>query len=117
MSYTLETWIKSVKPEHLLIVQASKEDGSDGITNTSIGMSWQYVKERGNAVACQIGQHDKLVLCAISKHTDGRRRRFGPINRQIILDTLNKQGIQNIMLEPSEYFKSLPQYQFHYLPG
>jgi hypothetical protein len=112
LKYTLETWLKSVKPEQHLIVQASKEDGSDGITNTSIGMSWQYVKERGNAVACQIGQHDKLVLCAISKHTDGRRRRFGPINRQSIIDTLTKQGIQNIMLEPSEYFKSLPQYKF-----
>ena len=112
MSYTLEQWIKSLKPEKHLIVQASKEDGSDGITNTSIGMSWQYVKERGNAEACQIGSHDKLVLCAISPITDGRRRRFSPINRQIILDTLNKQSISNVILEPSEYFKSLPQYKF-----
>ena len=112
MAYTLETWLKSLKPEQHLIVQASKEDGNDGITNTSIGMSWQYVKERGNVVACQIGHHDKLVLCAISKETDGRRRRFGPINRQSIIETLKTQGIQNTILEPSEYFKSLPQYKF-----
>lgn len=112
MSYTLEYWLKSVKSEKHLIVQASKEDGSDGITNTSIGMSWQYVKERGNEKACQIGLHDKLVLCAVSPNTDGRRRRFSPINRQSILNTLSNQGISNIMLEPSEYFKSLPQYKF-----
>lgn len=110
--FTLEYWLKSLKPEHQLIVQASKEDGSDGITNTSIGMSWQYVRERGNREACQIGTHNKLVLCAISPKTDGRRRIFGPINRQSIIETLSKRGIPNIMLEPSDYFKSLPQYKF-----
>lgn len=112
LTYTLEQWLKSFKPEHHLIVQASKEDGSDGITNTSIGMSWQYVKERGNSEACQIGPHDKLVLCAISPNTDGRRRRFSPINRQTIINTLKKRDIPNIILEPNDYFKSLPQYKF-----
>jgi hypothetical protein len=112
LKYTLEQWLKSYKPETHLIVQASKEDGSDGITNTSIGMSWQYVRERGNAQACQIGTHDNLVLCAISTTTDGRRRRFSRVNRQTIIETLKTQGIQNIMLEPNDYFISLPQYKF-----
>ena len=112
LRYTLEVWLKSRKPEHRLIVQASTEDGSDGITNSPIGMSWQYVRERGNSVACQVGNHKNLVLCAISSATDMRRRQQNPINRKTILETLSKRGIKNISLDPSKYFASLPTYKF-----
>jgi hypothetical protein len=112
LRYTLEVWLKSRKPEHRLIVQASTEDGNDGITNSPIGMSWQYVRERGNSVACQIGNHKNLVLCAISSDTDMRRRHQNPVNRKAIIETLGSKGIQNISLDPSKYFASLPTYKF-----
>ena len=110
--HTLEYWQSAVKPEKHLIVQASKEDGSDGLTNASIGMSWQYVKERGNVRSCQIGYHSKLVLCAISDGTDRRRRGHTNFNRSQIIKTLEKQGIRNEHIDSREYFKMLPQYKF-----
>ena len=111
-NFTLDKWMKTPKPESELIVQASLEDGSDGITNASIGMAWQYVAERGNSERAQIGDHSKLVLCAVNINTDLRRRGYGQFNRLNHLAVLAKNGIENERIEPSDYFRSLPQYKF-----
>jgi len=111
-NFTLDKWMKTVKPESELIVQASLENGSDGITNSPIGMMWSYVAERGNTECVQIGDHSKLVLCSFSSNTDTQRRGYGKLNRLNHLATLAKQGIENALTKPSEYFRSLPQYKF-----
>ena len=46
-NFTLDKWMKTVKPESELIVQASLEDGSDGITNSPIGMMWSSCHASG----------------------------------------------------------------------
>lgn len=109
--YTLREWQKIVKPENELIVQASKEDGSDGITNSSIGMCFHYVYQKNNYEKCQIGPHDQIVLCSIADHTDFYRRN-NCINRKTILSTLQKNGIQNISINPRDYYITLPLYKF-----
>lgn len=81
MKCTLESWRKVIKPESELLVQASTIDASDGPTNSPVGMSWSYVEERGNSQECQIGDHSKLVLCAVSPDTDLRRRGHREVNR------------------------------------
>jgi hypothetical protein len=112
MICTLEDWRKVLKPEEQLIVQASTVDGSDGLTQSSIGMSWRYVEERGNFRACQIGDHSKLVLCAVSSTTDVSRRGGEEINREMILESLEKHGIRNTEMSSSDYFEELPKHQF-----
>ena len=112
MKMTLLQWQKSLKPENQLIVQASTIDGMDGITESSIGMCYHYFFERGNMEKCQIGNHDKLVLCAISSVTDMRRRKYHYKNRPSILKTLEINGIQNVKLDPSIYYSELPKYKF-----
>jgi hypothetical protein len=112
MNITLAQWQNSIKPENQLIVQASTEDGMDGITMSSIGMCYHYVLERGNYEKCQIGEHNKLVLCAISSVTDSRRRRYYYKNRATIINTLEKNGIHNVNIEPKLYYSILPNYKF-----
>ena len=110
--YTLQEWTQLVKPEDQLIVQASTIDGGDRLTNTSIGMCWPYIHQRGNTQQNQIGEHTELVYCAISENTDKRRRGNAPINRKQILVKLSNHGIQNIFTDPDEYYKNLPRYKF-----
>jgi len=109
---TLANWQNIVKPENQLIVQASLEDGSDGETSCTIGMSYQYVNQKDNFYECQIGKHNLLVLCAIKEHTDSNRRGSSLINRKNIIKTLEKNNITNINIPENEYYKSLPNYKF-----
>lgn len=101
---SLRNWQTTRKDPNNLIIQASVRDGSDGWVEFPIGMGHQYTDY-------QFGEHNKLVLCAISTHTD-KHRRPRPPNRESILNTLASNGIQNTLLHPSEYFKSLPDYKF-----
>jgi hypothetical protein len=109
--YTLEEWQKLKKDTKDLIVQASSICGGDLWMPFPIGMSWAYVKNFDKNNSWQIGYHNTLVLCAINYRTDSRRRQSG-INRKIILDNLQKNGIENKILEASSYFSSLPSYKF-----
>jgi hypothetical protein len=86
-----------------LIVQASAIDGSDSIQHFPIGMGYKY---KGQQLK---GPHDQPVLCAIVTETDKRRRPSG-INRKEIVQTLEKNGIQNIYTD--NYFDDLPKYKF-----
>ena len=109
--YSLTDWQTRVKDPYNLIVQASSTCGGDLWMPFPIGMSWQYVKFFNNNPTWQIGPHDKLLLCAINPGTDYRRRSTG-INRMQILNTLQKNSIQNTQLQGESYFSSLPSYKF-----
>ena len=60
----------------------------------------------------QIGEHKELVLCAISKTTDIRRRGNQEINRKKILQNLKKNNILNKMVDSDKYFEKLSNYKF-----
>ena len=114
MKLTLNEWQKLKKDEKKLIVQASFKDGSDSWQPFTIGMSWQYglLDFENLSNKYQIGDHNKLIFCAIKYDTDQRRRGFSPVNRKIILENLEKNGIKNILLNHNEYFTSLPTYKY-----
>uniref|UniRef100_A0A6C0DL59 RXYLT1 C-terminal domain-containing protein n=1 Tax=viral metagenome TaxID=1070528 RepID=A0A6C0DL59_9ZZZZ len=111
MSMTLRAWQQTYKDPKTFIVQASKQDGSDGWLTFPIGMGWQFAANYRGQKFWQIGSHQKTVLCAISSTSDFRRRPSG-INRGIIIYNLNKHGIKNINLSGAQYFNELPSYKF-----
>lgn len=110
---TLRQWQQTYKDPKTFIVQASKQDGSDGWLTFPIGMSWQYVTHysREKAESWQIGSHQSLVQCAISAGTDGRRRPY-ELNRNMILFNLSRNRILNRQVSGSQYFDELPSYKF-----
>jgi hypothetical protein len=103
---SLREWQKIPKDPEDFIVQASVQDGSDGWTNFPIGMSHRYKTNYET-----IGNHQNLLLCAISSTTD-KWRRPRPINRESILKTLAKNKIRNVHLGSDSYFKVLPSFKF-----
>lgn len=113
MSMTLRAWQQTYKDPKNFIVQASKQDGSDGWLTFPIGMGWQfaanYSQER--AKKWQQGSHQNAVLCAILAISDSRRRPNG-INRRTIVSNLERAGIQNVKLSGAHYFNELPCYKF-----
>jgi len=112
---TLREWQNVLKHPNELIVQNSTLNQQDGITASSIGMSFQYVKAlkiNTDLKVYQIGSHDKLVLCSISDSTDSRRRCNNNINRKRIIKILENNYIKNENNEYLEYFMKLPQYKF-----
>ena len=109
---TLRDWQNTSKPIDDLIVQASRTDGSDdGWQPFPIGMQYSYMHNFHRGDEIQIGKHENTVLCCIIKDTDRRRRPQG-INREIIVNNLEKNGIINRTLGHIEYFGTLPQYKF-----
>ena len=113
IKYSLVEWQNTIKNPNTLIIQASSVCGGDLWMPFPIGMQWQYVKffNTSQVSKWQIDNHTNLVLCAVTSITDSRRRPSG-INRQAILNTLQKNGIQNIKLQGEQYFSSLPSYKF-----
>ena len=113
MFLTLREWQQTYKDPKNFIVQASKQDGSDGWLTFPIGMGWQfaanYTQER--AKRWQQGSHQNTVLCAILAISDVRRRPSG-INRRLIVSNLERAGIQNVKLSGAHYFNELPCYKF-----
>jgi hypothetical protein len=109
--YTLREWQQKSKDVNNLIVQASVTNGSDSWQPFSIGMQYSYMDNYHKGDKIQIGNHDKIVLCCISTSTDMRRRPTGK-NRQSIVETLINNNINNISLNASDYFDTLPEYKF-----
>jgi len=101
--YTLRQWQEMDKDVSNMIVQASVIDGSDSKQPFPIGMGYKYSGQQLK------GPHDQTVLCAIVTETDKKRRPSG-INRKEIVQTLEKNGIQNIYTD--NYFDDLPKYKF-----
>lgn len=110
---SLKNWQKKYKPIDDIIIQNSPTDGSSSWGNIFIGMSYLYNKfsdeEKDNF---QIGKHNKLLLCAISDHTDQRRRGESKINRKIIIKNLENNKFENKKINPNYYFKNLSDYKF-----
>jgi hypothetical protein len=108
----LYEWQMTIKPKNKLLYNCSECTYlNDEWVPFPIGMGWSFINFTYPIEIAQIGQHNMLVLCAINKNTDTIRR---PIikNREIILQTLNRNNIFNIQLESSTYFKELPNYKF-----
>jgi len=108
---TLRQWQQTYKDPKTFIVQASKQDGSDGWLTFPIGMGWQFAANFRDQQSWQIGSHQNTVLCAILGVSDTRRRPTG-FNRQMIIYKLAKAGINNVKLSGADYFNELPCYKF-----
>jgi len=102
-------WQNTEKHTSSLIVQASPTDESDTFQPFPIGMSFEYLYHYKKGISLQIGDHKNTVLCAISTHTDKKRRPTG-INRENIVNTLKLNNITNI--KTKSYFDILPTYKF-----
>ena len=113
MQMTLRAWQQSNKDPKTFIVQASKQDGSDGWLTFPIGMGWQFAANynEDNARSWQIGSHQNTLMCGVSTGTDSTRRPNG-INRSSIVSNLEKVGIKNIYVSAVDYFNNLPSYKF-----
>jgi hypothetical protein len=103
----LLTWQRTTKDTHDLIVQASSRNEDDAWMPFPIGMNYTYVQ--GNRE--QIGSHENTVLFAINPLTDRNRRPTG-INRSMIVNIAQRNGIRNTSLTPAQFYKSLPSYKF-----
>lgn len=111
VSVTLREWQRMVKNQDTLIVQASKQDSSDGWQPYPIGMSYAFLLQESEPISLQIGMHQDLVLCALSPRTDGVRR-LDPPNRESIIQTLKENGISNQHVDTQQYFEALPRHKF-----
>jgi hypothetical protein len=108
---TLLEWQATYKEPRTLIVQASHPSGDDSWMPFPIGMCYHYPSQVGKGRSIQIGNHENLVMCAISTSTDQNRRPH-PKNRQSILATLARNGIHNHQLPPPVYYDQLPHVKF-----
>ena len=108
---SLREWQLTSKYFKDLIVQASHIDGSDSWQPFPIGMQYSYCYNFKKGDSIQFGQHDNTVLCAINPTTDTSRRPCG-VNRQFIVNNLNKNGIINSLIDHTQYFEILPSYKF-----
>lgn len=113
MLLTLRQWQQTYKDPKNFIVQASKQDGSDGWLTFPIGMGWQFAANWRPELTpkWQFGSHQNIVLCAILEVSDLRRRPIG-INRRLIVSNLGRVGIQNVKLTGAQYFNDLSSYKF-----
>jgi hypothetical protein len=111
MILTLRDWQKKYKDPRRLILQASATDGSDSWQPFPIGMQYNYKYNYHLNEEIQIGKHENNVLLSITPNTDAHRRPRG-INRNSIINQLKKNGIENVVMHHSDYFKSLPTYKF-----
>jgi hypothetical protein len=110
---TLFVWQKHPKQRNELLYNCSEFDKqNDDWVEFPIGMSWQFVNYPEPINNAFLGDHVNLVLCAIKDHTDQRRRGSSSVNRCTILNSLRQNGIQNVHMDSTAYFSSLPQYKF-----
>lgn len=109
---TLAQWQMKLKHKEKLLYNCSECDKlNDEWVNFPIGMCYQFINYDGDIMKTQIGLHQNIVLCAVSKNTD-KRRRFVTKNRESILNTLKNNDINNIFIDASNYFDLLPSYKF-----
>jgi len=109
---TLQKWQQIIKPRNEWLYNCSEYIFlNDEWVSFPIGMGWTIITCPLPLKEIQHGNHNKLVLCAIRASRDQRRRPTG-CNRNAIMETLRSHQIENIEMEPSDYFKELPTYKF-----
>jgi hypothetical protein len=112
MKTTLKQWQTQIKSIDTLIFNASEHTQlNDAWVPYTIGMAVWFAKYNGTIEQAQIGSHGNLLLCAIRKHTDSRRRPNG-LNRESIINTLQYNGFRNLELNINTYYNILPSYKF-----
>lgn len=110
---TLRQWQETLKPKRDILYNCSLQDGSDGWVPFPIGMGYKLNDYSGNFENVQIGSHAQTVLCAINTTTDKHRRaHMGKLNRTVIVNTLERNGIPNTYIDANQYFRELPNYKF-----
>jgi len=110
---TLRDWQRTRKDKRNCIYQASTTDGTDELQNFPIGMSYHYLCHNNRNKETHIGSHDKLVLCAITHDSDMKSKNTQrKTTREKVITLLKTQGIENIQIDPSQYFVTLPSYKF-----
>jgi hypothetical protein len=112
-SMTLTKWQQLEKPKSELLYNCSEFDRmNDEWVPFSIGLGWSIINNASPLRDLQIGNHERLVFCAINVDTDQRRRGFQRICRRAIRDTLRHNGIENSYIPNPSYFNELPHYKF-----
>jgi len=111
---TLRHWQQIKKPIEQWLVNCSEFDKQeDGEVPFPIGMSYQIVKYDKKEISKLVqSNHDSLVLCSVYPTTDERRRSSSSLNRRTILETLAKNGIQNMFEQHSTYITRLKDYKY-----
>ena len=107
--YSLRDWQIIEKNPAEFIINTSKTDGSDSEVPFPIGFCYSWHK---NPQKSTVNKHSQTVLFAINSFTDQRRRSHLSVNRNIIVSNLEKNGIKNINLESSQYFREIGKYKF-----
>jgi len=106
---SLKKWQNKIKQTNELLYNCSEfEKENDEWVKFPIGMGWSFINYNKNNF---VGEHSKLVLCAINPTTDQIRRPY-MTNRKKILNTLEKNNIKNVYLHSTEYFDILSDYKF-----
>jgi hypothetical protein len=110
---TLREWQNTLKPKRDILYNCSVQDGSDSWVPFPIGMGYKLNDYSGNLEDIQLGTHTHTVFCAINTTTDNVRRwnMNGP-NRKVIAQTLERNGIGNMYIDATQYFRALPHYKF-----
>ena len=102
-------WQKIEKNPNELIINTSAKDGSDSEVPFPIGFCYSWYNFPQKSI---VAKHSETVLLAINTWTDQRRRSNFAVNRNIIVSNLKKNGIKNIKLESSDYFREIGKYKF-----
>jgi hypothetical protein len=76
-------------------------------------MGYKLNEYSGNLEDIQIGSHTHTVFCAINTTTDNVRRwKPSGLSRRVIAQTLERNGIGNMYIDSTQYFRALPHYKF-----
>jgi len=107
--YSLRQWQLIEKNPHEFIINASETNGSDSEVPFPIGFCFYWHNFSKTSL---VKDHSETVLFAVNTTTDRRRRSHLPVNRYAISYNLEKNGIKNITLDSSDYFREIGKYKF-----
>jgi len=109
--YTLREWQTLPKSQKEIIVNASTPNGMDFEEPFPIGVSYKYEKQS------LIGNHENIVLCAISPETDDSNHINRKTSRGDVISKMRAIGVPNQSMTPDDYFRELPKYKFVVSPA
>ena len=98
-----------------IIINSSIYDGSDRFIKLPIGTQWSLAKLNQTELASFMKHpnlNTELLMVAIRRETDDRRRKGRKIRRRTILQNLEKNGYKNKTCSYKEYFTNIGKYKF-----